>query len=193
MQPTLSLVPGASHASSASIADTANSQGVHDTLRHGVRSLAADVAPAHPLQARLENWDDHREMLQLTLQRQMFGLHMPVRQMMERSLVKQVSHTPPKSTLPMTYGIHPVSYTAQSVVPRSLGGFTRPSNLHLDILLGNDEQIDVADVLRGEEVISLAPYDRLTDNTTASRYTDRVETADVGDFHRAMEQKMLKS
>ncbi|SCZ97111.1 BZ3500_MvSof-1268-A1-R1_Chr4-2g06997 [Microbotryum saponariae] len=146
MQPTLSLVPGASHASSASIADTANSQGVHDTLRHGVRSLAADVAPAHPLQARLENWDDHREMLQLTLQRQMFGLHMPVRQRMERSLVKQ------------------------SVVPRSLGGFTRPSNLHLDILLGNDEQIDVADVLR-----------------------DRVETADVGDFHRAMEQKVLKS
>ncbi|SCV69574.1 BQ2448_2594 [Microbotryum intermedium] len=171
MQPTLSLVPGASHASSVSIADTANSQGVHDTLRHGVRSLAADVAPAHPLQSRSENWDDHQEMLQLTLQRQMFGLHMPVRQMMERTIVKQVSHTRP--TLSSHY-LRTIlmnrARVSQSVVPRSLGGFTRPSNLHLDILLGKDEQIDVADVLR-----------------------DRVETADVGNFHRAMEQKVLNS
>ncbi|KAK4055441.1 hypothetical protein OIO90_003279 [Microbotryomycetes sp. JL221] len=123
MQPSLALVPGPSQAtSSVSVADTANSLGVHDTLRHGPRSLAAELTPKHPLQSRLEQWEETQENFQMTLQRNMFGLHAPVRLQMERAIVKQ---TP-------------------SVA--SFNGVLRPSNLHLDILTGRDESIDASDV-----------------------------------------------
>ncbi|KAL8278480.1 hypothetical protein RQP46_009170 [Phenoliferia psychrophenolica] len=144
MEPSLHLVPAASNAGSISIASTANSLGLHDAMRFGTRSLAADVAPKHPLQNRLEGWEATRENLDLTLQRNMFGIHAPVRQLMERQLVSQKPST--------------VSFNT---------GFTKPSNVHLDILLGKDEIIDTDDVL-----------------------TDRVLTAEVGDFHRAMENKL---
>jgi len=36
-----------------SLATTANAHGLHDTLHHGIRSLAADAAPKHPLENRL--------------------------------------------------------------------------------------------------------------------------------------------
>ena len=39
----------------ASISDTANSLGLHDTLKYGPRSLANEIKSANPLQARLEN------------------------------------------------------------------------------------------------------------------------------------------
>lgn len=53
-EPSLHLVPSSSNAGSISIASTANSLGLHDAMRFGTRSLAADVAPKHPLQNRLE-------------------------------------------------------------------------------------------------------------------------------------------
>ncbi|KAM0791004.1 hypothetical protein ACM66B_004304 [Microbotryomycetes sp. NB124-2] len=112
-------------------------------MRHGPRSLAAELAPKHPLQSRLEQWDETQENLQMTMQRNMFGLHAPVRLMMERAIVKQ---TPSVG---------------------SFNGVLRPSNLHLDILTGKDESIDVSDV-----------------------YIDRVQSAaDTTDFHTAMETK----
>lgn len=53
--PSLALVPNSSHgASKVSIQSTASSLGLHDAMRYGTRSLAADVAPKHPLEARLE-------------------------------------------------------------------------------------------------------------------------------------------
>lgn len=35
-------------------------------------------------------WEEVQDQLKLTLQRNMYGLHMPVRQMMERKIVAQV-------------------------------------------------------------------------------------------------------
>ncbi|GAA6026570.1 hypothetical protein JCM8202_006267, partial [Rhodotorula sphaerocarpa] len=92
-------------------------------------------------------WDATRENLHLTLERNMYGLHAPVRLEMERALV------------------------SSAPTPLSLGlpgaGFTRPSNLALDILTGHDEEIRPEDVL-----------------------IDRVHTAPLGDFHRTMERKL---
>lgn len=51
---SLRLVP-AKQPATASIADTANSFGVHDTLIYGPRSLADEIKTTNPLQARLEN------------------------------------------------------------------------------------------------------------------------------------------
>ncbi|BGP19696.1 hypothetical protein JCM10213_001874 [Rhodosporidiobolus nylandii] len=144
---SLSLVPASQPTSTAvSLADTAGPTGVHDALRYGQRSLAADVAPKHPLENRIKQWESTRENLDMTLQRNMFGLHAPVRLMMERQVVQQ-------SPAPFSLS--------------SLGGFTRPSNLALDILMGRDEEIRVEDVL-----------------------VDRLQTTDPGDFHLAMERKL---
>ena len=53
---SLALVPSTSnsethisHASSSKL----NAQGLHDTLTYGPRSIAAEVAPHHPLEQRL--------------------------------------------------------------------------------------------------------------------------------------------
>lgn len=48
------IVPAAAP-KSASVKETASSFGVHDTLRYGVRSLAAEVKTSDPFKHRLEN------------------------------------------------------------------------------------------------------------------------------------------
>ncbi|KAI5475743.1 proteasome maturation factor UMP1 [Pseudohyphozyma bogoriensis] len=126
-QPSLALVPpSADKSSSISIASTATQLGPHDTLRHGLRSLAADVAPSHPLKNRLENWEQTQETLQLTMQRNLYGLHMPVRNLMDRSILSSPANN---AGLSMN------------------GGFTKKANLGLEILMGKDEQIEIGDVL----------------------------------------------
>ncbi|GAA5971007.1 hypothetical protein JCM8115_004771 [Rhodotorula mucilaginosa] len=129
MEPSLHLVPSQQPtASHVSLADTASSLGPHDALAHGgPRSIASEVANKHPLQNRLAQWDATRENLHLTLERNMYGLHAPVRLEMERQLVGA-------APTPLSLGL-----------PGS--GFTRPGNLGLDILTGRDEEIRPEDVL----------------------------------------------
>ncbi|KAG6837215.1 hypothetical protein H0H93_013083 [Arthromyces matolae] len=113
MDPSYRIVP-ASDAKSASVQETANSLGVHDTLRYGPRSLAAEV----------QTWEATQDNANLTIQRDVYGLHAPMRLMMERKIVSQ--------------GTSPFA------------GATRPSNLHLDILMGRDSIIEPADIFLGE-------------------------------------------
>ncbi|EJD52872.1 hypothetical protein AURDEDRAFT_19542, partial [Auricularia subglabra TFB-10046 SS5] len=87
---------------------------LHDTMRFGVRSLAAEANGRNPLQGRLENWEETQDNLKLNLQRNIYGLHQPIRQLMERRLN------------PNMPGIG-------------------QTNIHLDILMGRDEALDVAD------------------------------------------------
>ncbi|KZT56319.1 proteasome maturation factor UMP1 [Calocera cornea HHB12733] len=123
MDPSFRIVPSSNPgASSASLKDTANEHGVHDTMRYGLRSLAADIKQAHPLQGRLESWEATQDNLKLNMQRNLYGLHAPVRLLMERKAVAQTPHMP--------------------AMPRS--------NLHLDILMGRDEALDVADFMAPE-------------------------------------------
>ena len=52
--PSLRLVPAKAPVK-ASVSDTANSLGLHDTLKYGPRTLAEEIKSTNPLQARLEN------------------------------------------------------------------------------------------------------------------------------------------
>ncbi|KAG8947110.1 hypothetical protein FRC04_010961 [Tulasnella sp. 424] len=108
------LVPAAhdDSTSKASVKDTANSLGTHDTLRYGQRSLADDITPGNGL------WEETQDNLKLNMQRNLYGLHAPVRLMMERKLVGYNPHFP---TL-------------------------KQSNIHLDILMGRDETLDFGDL-----------------------------------------------
>ncbi|KAH9177026.1 proteasome maturation factor UMP1 [Lactarius sanguifluus] len=132
MENSLRLVPSTQPAK-ASISDTANSFGLHDTLIYGPRNLADEIKSTNPLQARLENWDETQRNLKLTMHRNIYGLHAPVRQLMERKIVSYVGF--------LSFFRGQTDSTAQNphmpAMPRS--------NIHLDILEGRDETLDVAD------------------------------------------------
>lgn len=113
------LVPSASPAESTSAQSTSHATftGAHDSLRAGgPRSFSAEVsAPKHQLESRLdkasrclfltehsrarltrhlsidiEQWDATQDNLKWTMHRNAFGMHMPIRQAMERQLVSHV-------------------------------------------------------------------------------------------------------
>ncbi|CAO1617490.1 unnamed protein product [Parajaminaea phylloscopi] len=140
-QPGLSLrmVPGpaAGASSSVSMATTAHPEhaGVHDAMRHGARNLAFETSSAekHPLQARLESWDQTRDTLKLTLQRNMYGMGVPVRSAFERQALQWDPHFP----------------TLHQFPGNGIGGSTRGGfcQFQRDILDGNDESIGPKDFL----------------------------------------------
>ena len=98
--------------------------GVHDTMRYGLNSIAADVNCQHPLKASLAKWDEQQMELRMEIERRTFGMHEPIRKGMEAHLTRETDF-----------------------VPLALGG---PSNMHYDILNGTDSTIDVADIYPGE-------------------------------------------
>lgn len=73
-------------------------------------------------------WKETQDTLKFTMQRQLYGVHMPVRQLMERSLVGHSPHMPARGTM---------------------------NNLHLDILTGNDELLETKDLFAGGALPSL--------------------------------------
>ncbi|KAF8525226.1 proteasome maturation factor UMP1, partial [Hysterangium stoloniferum] len=126
------IVPANGAPSKASVEDTSNSLGLHDTLRYGPRSLANDIKGRSVLQQRLEQWEETQDQLKLTLQRNLYGLHLPVRQMMERKIVSASPHMPAMAQF--------------------------HSNVHLDILMGRDEALDVADFFGGKSLNLIMLY-----------------------------------
>ncbi|KAG0310845.1 hypothetical protein BGZ97_012273 [Linnemannia gamsii] len=124
---SLRLAPSskASSASSASVLDTSNSYGLHDTMRFGMRQIASEVSSKHPLENRLAEWDNTQMELKMNMARNMYGMHAPIKMAMERSLVIQAR--------------------GPSMLPQR-------SNLGLDILAGKDESIDFEDFLNVPEM-----------------------------------------
>ncbi|KAL0581411.1 hypothetical protein V5O48_000675 [Marasmius crinis-equi] len=122
MDPSLRLVP-ANTPKSASIAQTSNSLGLHDTLQYGPRTIATEIKSEGGIRDRLENWEETQDNLRLTMMRNVHGLHAPMRILMERKMVTMNPHMP---ALPQ-------------------------SNIHLDILMGRDETIEAGDVF-GEPI-----------------------------------------
>ncbi|EGN92673.1 hypothetical protein SERLA73DRAFT_190673 [Serpula lacrymans var. lacrymans S7.3] len=120
MDSSLRIVPAAA-SKSASISGTAGSLGLHDTLRYGPRSIAAETRSNTALKNRLERWEETQDNMKLNVQRNLYGLHAPVRLLMERKIVTSNAYTP--------------------IMPQS--------NLHLDILMGRDESIEPVDFFGG--------------------------------------------
>lgn len=90
----MEIVPTAlaSHEGVDSRSTAHEEHGVHDAMHHGVRSIQRDTSAAsyHPVQNRLENWDETQRRWKLNMQRDTFGMGMPVRTMMERKIAAQV-------------------------------------------------------------------------------------------------------
>ncbi|KAJ1895106.1 hypothetical protein LPJ66_004788 [Kickxella alabastrina] len=104
--------------------------GVSDVLGRGPSNrVDEEMTKGHPLESRLANWENSQLNMKLHMQRKIYGLHAPMRTMMEIQSVKQGS-------------------------PFGLGG-SRASRIQLDILMGRDETIDVADIFDDSEVAEM--------------------------------------
>ncbi|WWD18627.1 hypothetical protein CI109_103080 [Kwoniella shandongensis] len=138
---SLRLVPTSAQTSSdahiVSTQATAHSiSGSHDTFRHGLKSAAQTVSAENvsPLQARLEKWATTQQQLQQNLQRNTFGLAVPLRQAMELKLVSESLHNPL------------LENSSSSGIP--LGG---SHNLSLEILQGKDESLEENEFMGGDK------------------------------------------
>ncbi|KAI9208538.1 proteasome maturation factor UMP1 [Polychytrium aggregatum] len=113
------IVPAVQPPSKVSVTDGTNEFGTHDTMRHGLASIRSQVMPSHPLESHLKNWDETQQQLRNTMQRQVFGRHLPVRMQLDKQYLSQLRRMP---GLPS-------------------------SNLGLSILEGTDGNIDFEDFL----------------------------------------------
>ncbi|RHZ63312.1 hypothetical protein Glove_330g22 [Diversispora epigaea] len=107
-----------------SLAATSNSFGVQDTFRYGPKTLHSEFSPSHPLESILNKWEETQTNLKFTMQKRLYGVHAPIRHLMERSIVSKMQRLP---ALPS-------------------------SNLGLEILMGKDETIDFEDFLSDPEM-----------------------------------------
>ncbi|TRM62891.1 proteasome maturation factor UMP1 [Schizophyllum amplum] len=124
MDPSLRIVPAAAP-KSANLKDTANSLGLHNTLQYGPRTLATEINKGDGFQHRLENWAETQDNLKLSMQRNVYGLHAPMRLLMERKIV--------------SHGM------------QGMPAMPAQSNLQLDILMGRDESIEPSDIFFNAE------------------------------------------
>ncbi|KAG8360970.1 hypothetical protein FVEN_g1782 [Fusarium venenatum] len=141
MSQAMRIVPGNSnvqsytHISHTSSAPSA--PGIHDTLRHGVGASPFDSkstpASAHPLEARLKNWEATQESLKMETLRRTYGMAEPIRRGMELKIVQNGEWR-----------------------PMALGGGL-PS-VHEDILRGRDTTITWEDVFKGDETRAVAGF-----------------------------------
>ncbi|ANB13920.1 Ump1p [Sugiyamaella lignohabitans] len=91
-----------------------------------MRSIAAEMNGNHPLQSRLEKWNETQLEFKLDGYRRTYGAGEPIRRAMELQIVKDTS-----------------------VLPKIVTGPSRP--LHLDILEGRDDAVDWDEVYTGPE------------------------------------------
>ncbi|KAJ2775874.1 hypothetical protein IWQ57_000031 [Coemansia nantahalensis] len=93
--------------------------GVVDAIGQGPALRVEDeIAKAHPLEARLAGWEQSQLSQKLHMQRQVYGLHAPMRAMMELQAVRQT--------------------------PSLLG--SRVARMQSDILLGREDTLDVTEL-----------------------------------------------
>ncbi|KAH6895592.1 proteasome maturation factor [Thelonectria olida] len=123
-----------SHTTHTSSAPSA--PGIHDTLRHGVGASPYDAksstpVSAHPLEARLKNWEATQEALRMETLRRTFGMAEPIRRGMELKIVRDGEWRP----IALGNGL--------------------PS-VHEDILKGRDAMITWEDVFTGDETRGVA-------------------------------------
>ncbi|KAF9881644.1 proteasome maturation factor UMP1 [Colletotrichum karsti] len=136
ISPQMRIVPAANHTTTfAAGAAAPSAPGIHDTLRAGVGQTALDSknnvpSSAHPLEARLKNWEATQESMRMETLRRTFGLAEPIRRQMELKITQDGEWR-----------------------PLALGG--HQTSVHEEILRGKDASISWEDVYTGEEGVGI--------------------------------------
>ncbi|KAJ1667438.1 hypothetical protein IW140_000848 [Coemansia sp. RSA 1813] len=111
--------PGTETNTATVLPNASSITGLQDIVRDGPSKSVNDAfTQGHPLESRLGNWESSQLGMKLHMQRQIYGLHAPLRTMMEIQSIQKN--------------------------PALLG--SRASRIQLDILLGKDDTIDISDV-----------------------------------------------
>ncbi|ODV73364.1 Ump1p [Cyberlindnera jadinii NRRL Y-1542] len=102
---------------------------LQDILRtqQGPLSISSQVNGRHPLEQRIEGWEQRQQELKMEQYRRVFGMAEPIKREMELKIVDSTDF-----------------------VPSVLGG---SSNLHRDILLNKDSRIDWEDIYTGNDSV----------------------------------------
>ncbi|KAL0944573.1 Proteasome maturation factor UMP1 [Colletotrichum truncatum] len=133
---SMRIVPAANQPTTfAAGAAAPSAPGVHDTLRAGVGQTVLDAknnvpASAHPLEARLKNWEATQENMRMETLRRTFGVSEPIRRQMELKITQNGEWR-----------------------PAALGG--HQASVHEEILRGKDTSISWEDVFTGEESVGI--------------------------------------
>ncbi|KAL3291054.1 proteasome maturation factor [Colletotrichum asianum] len=133
---SMRIVPAANQPTTyAAGAAAPSAPGVHDTLRAGVGQSALDSrnnvpSSAHPLEARLKNWEATQESMRMETLRRTFGAAEPIRRQMELKITQNGEWR-----------------------PVALGG--QQASVHEDILRGKDASITWEDVYTGDESVGI--------------------------------------
>jgi proteasome maturation protein len=150
-QQSLRIIPADAHTSSFShISDRTpgapSAPGLHDTLRAGVGPSPYDSLPststtktgakpisAHPLEARLKQWEATRDALRMETLRRAYGIAEPIRRGMELKITREGEWR-----------------------PLALPGSGVPG-VHEEILAGKDDMITWEDVYTNEDSRAAVP------------------------------------
>ncbi|PSR90632.1 proteasome maturation factor UMP1-domain-containing protein [Coniella lustricola] len=136
---SLRIVPADAHTSTfthirPSAHGAPSAPGLHDTLRAGVgpdpfsqTNTSTLPSSAHPLEARLKQWETTQENLRMESLRRTFGVAEPIRRGMELKITREGQWR-----------------------PMALGG-SATNSVHEDILKGRDASVDWEDIFTGEE------------------------------------------
>lgn len=124
----MNIAPSSSYKTSISTADRKETSSnalaaLPDTFRRqegGAVPLSSQLSDRHPLEARLQNWEQTQRNRQLEQYRQIFGVAEPMKRVMELEIVERTDFNPLNQT-----------------------------SLHRDILLNKEASIDWEDVYPG--------------------------------------------
>ncbi|SGZ51306.1 CIC11C00000001275 [Sungouiella intermedia] len=102
-----------------------NTPALQDTLRaqQGPLNIASQLNNRHPLEGRVQNWEETQQNTRLEMYRRVFGAGEPIKRSMELNIID-----------------------ATDFKPLVLGG---PDSMHRDILLNRDATVDWEDVYKG--------------------------------------------
>ncbi|KAJ2720109.1 hypothetical protein GGI07_004821 [Coemansia sp. Benny D115] len=119
----------------ASVLPSGTLHDITDGVNQGPALRVSEVmTKGHPLESRLENWESSQLNTKLHMQRKIYGLHAPMRTMMELQSVGQGA-------------------------PFGAVG-ARASRIQLDILMGKDETLDATDLFDEAEITELPDLHR---------------------------------
>ncbi|KAJ1850632.1 hypothetical protein LPJ73_003354 [Coemansia sp. RSA 2703] len=122
--------------STSSVLPPSTVAGISDVLGQGPTKRVNDqLTSAHPLESRLANWETSQLNMKLSMQRSIYGLHAPMRTMMELHSVRQG-------------------------VPQGMLG-ARASQIQMDILTGKDESFGVEDIFHNRDTAELPDVHRV--------------------------------
>ncbi|OBA27191.1 hypothetical protein HANVADRAFT_23830 [Hanseniaspora valbyensis NRRL Y-1626] len=150
----MDFIPSANYQSQVST--TKNSEFVNNAIpslpdklkQQSTVPIAMKIKGKHPLQERLQQWEQKQFQLKLEQEKKVFGLHLPMKIMMEKEIIDSVDNFSIVNELRKESQLHPAT------------------SIHQDIINNKEYDIDYEDIYYTSNIIS-NNSDKNTDVHTA--------------------------